>query len=671
MILQEYMIFANRYQLEKLLGRGGFSEVWLAKDILTGLEIAIKIYAPGQGMDTDGLRVFSAELSGVFNLNHSHLLKPTHVDTWGGMPYMILPYCSRGSVTKCIGKMPEDEMYKLIHDVASGLECLHQNDIVHQDIKPDNILIDDTGHYVVSDFGISAKARSTLRKSVNSNAISGSGTVAYMAPEQFSAHPAPTKASDIWSFGATLFELIEGDVPFGELGGSKQCAYKAKIPEITANVSEPLKNIIYSMLDEEPWNRPKAEDLKKWSKKPQTIKIPPQGDANVTHKTRSSKKWLWWLLMLVIFVALMIYCFKGCSNSKSFFRENNSIEDIYPDDMCDSIKSEKNSNDINLKKQRQDTNVEGTINVPTLTVNQTEYSVGYQKDMRWVTVTSNCNWKLEHTKSPLFRKISKSETNRVRIYYNDNPDTIARSDYFDIVTEDGSKSVRVTVTQAPKSYLEVSETNITAPAVGGSYIIRFKSNTATEYIYPNSDLFTIQQIDNTLNVKINRNEHNSWREGWIEMATKDKCVKRKIIISQAGISNDSTAYALIRKVWTEENIYENGKKGINIHIKMEIYNMRNKKCQAVVYFEDNLGNALKDKNSSYCDIGGNVICATEFSPKYSTTNYEDFVVFMPYNELHVNETKSLRFAVYIWNINNSSSVFMGRHFFTEFTYNVN
>lgn len=256
---QENTTFANRYQLERLLGHGGFSEVWLAKDNYTKLNIAIKVYAPGQGLDSDGLAEFSAELAGVFNLNHTNLLKPTHVDTWEGMPYLILPYCSRGSISKQIGRMPENEIWKLIHDVASGLAYLHKNDIVHQDIKPDNILLDDAGNYVITDFGISTKARSTLRKSVIGGAVSG-GTMAYMGPERFSKQPAPIKASDIWSFGAMVYELITGNVPFGEMGGGMQKA-GAEIPEISEPISNELRHTIEKMLALNTWDRPTAERL--------------------------------------------------------------------------------------------------------------------------------------------------------------------------------------------------------------------------------------------------------------------------------------------------------------------------------------------------------------------------------------------------------------------------
>ena len=259
MPLKANTLFANRYQLVRLLGRGGFSEVWLAKDSYTHLDIAIKVYAPGSGMDTDGLVEFSQELAGVFNLNHTNLLKPTHVDAWEGMPYLILPFCSQGSIVKRVGKMSEEEIWKMMHDVASGLAYLHQHDIVHQDIKPDNILVDDNGNYLITDFGISTKARSTLRKSVAAGTVNA-GTMAYMGPERFSKQPTPTRASDIWSFGAMVYELITGIPPFEERGGILQ-KNGAEIPDINEPVSDNLKQVVEQMMAMEKNDRPTAGQL--------------------------------------------------------------------------------------------------------------------------------------------------------------------------------------------------------------------------------------------------------------------------------------------------------------------------------------------------------------------------------------------------------------------------
>ena len=250
----------NRYYLEKLLGRGGFSEVWLAKDAITDLELVLKVYAPGTGMDEDGLQTFSKELARVYNLNHPNLLRPQHVDSWQGMPYLLMVYCAQGSLVKRIGGMSEVAIRKVLHDVASGLAYLHAHDVIHQDIKPDNVLLDDAGNYVITDFGISTRARSTLRKSVAASSSHSGGTIAYMGPERFGKEPAPVKASDIWSLGAMLYELMTGDTPFGEHGGLIQKS-GAEIPTIQGNWSDDLKQCVEQMLASNPWNRPTAADL--------------------------------------------------------------------------------------------------------------------------------------------------------------------------------------------------------------------------------------------------------------------------------------------------------------------------------------------------------------------------------------------------------------------------
>lgn len=92
-MLDSGQIIADRYELLKQLGRGGFSEVWLAQDKLTDVKVAIKIYAPGMGLDDAGISLFTQEFSLVFDMNHTNLLHPTYYDCWERMPYLILPFC--------------------------------------------------------------------------------------------------------------------------------------------------------------------------------------------------------------------------------------------------------------------------------------------------------------------------------------------------------------------------------------------------------------------------------------------------------------------------------------------------------------------------------------------------------------------------------------------------
>lgn len=276
MLLQPNTTFDNHYTLIRQLGRGGFSEVWLAHDSYMDIDVAIKIYAPGQGMDPNSIDEFRREITGVFQLNHPNLLCPKHLGIWENMPYLIMAYCPAGSCLKFVGNISESEIWHLIHDVAAGLAYLHEKDIVHQDIKPDNILIDTESNYLITDFGISTRARSTLRKSVMSTHTSA-GTLAYMGPERFSEQPAPTKASDIWSLGAMVYELLEGTTPFPPDFGGSMLNAGAAIPAINAQVSENLKQTIYKMLSKETWDRPTAATLVQWASNPAAINSKPHG----------------------------------------------------------------------------------------------------------------------------------------------------------------------------------------------------------------------------------------------------------------------------------------------------------------------------------------------------------------------------------------------------------
>ena len=262
MKLQSGDIFASRYKLLKKLGSGAYSEVWCATDTKAGdLKVAIKIFAPDHGLDADGIEVFKNEFKMVFNFTNSFLIHPTSYDVCDGSPFLVLPYCERGSTHQLIGKMDELQAIHFIHDVAAGLEYLHSKELIHQDIKPDNILIDDSGKYMITDFGISTQVRSTLNKNIEEHSSGSAGTLAYMAPERFSKDPRAVKASDIFSLGATVFELITGNPPFGEHGGLILKG-GAEIPTLPNTISKELQDLIYRCLSLEPWDRPLASELK-------------------------------------------------------------------------------------------------------------------------------------------------------------------------------------------------------------------------------------------------------------------------------------------------------------------------------------------------------------------------------------------------------------------------
>ena len=263
--MEKNNLFHDRYFLERLLGRGNFSEVWLAKDIKTDIEVALKIYAPATGLDDHGMNVLSREFAIVVAANQKNLLKPLYYDSYERKPYLVLPYCKTGTIQRLIGKFSEEDAWRLFRDVAAGLAYLHSMNptLIHQDIKPDNIMIGDNGTYMITDFGVSAHAKSTLRKSLSTQ-FASAGTTAYMAPERFSKDNTPIKANDIWSLGAMVYEMLTGDVPFSsgtQIEGGILQKNGAEIPDLPASFSPELNQMIQMCLEEDPWNRPTAEQI--------------------------------------------------------------------------------------------------------------------------------------------------------------------------------------------------------------------------------------------------------------------------------------------------------------------------------------------------------------------------------------------------------------------------
>lgn len=286
-LAKEGKLFDGRYKLLKTLSTdGGTADVWLAIDINTidnpdllkeeadnflpeesGMMVAIKIYRPKNALDIEGEQRFRDEYKIVHNCRHTNLLQPTNFSICEDTPYLELPYCKNGSSEMLVGKAIEDkDIWKFIFDVSSGLSYLHActPQIIHQDIKPANVLIDDYNNYAITDFGISSQRGSKHGFYFDED---NSGTMAYMAPERFDENYRPTAESDIWAFGATLYEILTGEVPFGEEGGKNQLEISMKIKPMGNKISKDIQKLIMSCLSLNPKERPTANQIIKISEK--------------------------------------------------------------------------------------------------------------------------------------------------------------------------------------------------------------------------------------------------------------------------------------------------------------------------------------------------------------------------------------------------------------------
>ena len=262
MEMQVGELFANRYRLIKEVGRGSFGEVWQVRDEQLDLEVALKVYI---ALDERGLEEFKGEYKNTYALNHPNLLHATYFGVDEKRPYLVMPYCPASAVG-LLGGIDEGTAWRFLRDVAGGLAYLHGQDILHRDIKPDNILRNEAGDFVITDFGISLRMRSTLRRNSTRQMQQGemSGTIGYMGPELFGKKAEAVKATDIWALGASLYELLSGELPFMGQGGVMQL-HGAEIPEIPERYGKELQEVLEACLSRECWDRPTAEQLRDYA----------------------------------------------------------------------------------------------------------------------------------------------------------------------------------------------------------------------------------------------------------------------------------------------------------------------------------------------------------------------------------------------------------------------
>lgn len=255
--LTQGTIVNNRYSLLEYKGRGSFGEVWLAHDDVLGIDVALKIYI---SLDQRGVEEFKSEYTNTLGLSHPSLLTASFFDVWDHRPFLVMKYCERGSSNCLVGHATELEVWQFIHDVADGLAYLHDqpDPIIHQDIKPDNILVNTDSRFLITDFGISKRVRSTMRK--QSKRAVGAGATAYMGPERFGEDSSPVKASDVWSLGVSAYELATGELPFSGMGGGMQ-RNGAERPNLPQGWSPNLNDLIRRMMDKETWDRPTAQQI--------------------------------------------------------------------------------------------------------------------------------------------------------------------------------------------------------------------------------------------------------------------------------------------------------------------------------------------------------------------------------------------------------------------------
>jgi serine/threonine-protein kinase len=249
----------GRYRLDALIGSGGMSTVYRAFDSVLERRVAVKLMHREIAADTDQLERFRREARAVAQLSHPHIVGVIDAGEEDGRPYIVFEYVEGETLKdriRRLGRLPVDEAIAYAIEIARALGAAHARHIVHRDVKPQNVLIDEEGSAKVTDFGI---ARSLDEEGLTAEGRV-LGTTDYVSPEQALGREIANGQCDIYSLGIVLFEMLTGDVPFH---GENQVAVAMKhvredLPDVQRRrpeVSAGLAAILDRMTDKDPARR--------------------------------------------------------------------------------------------------------------------------------------------------------------------------------------------------------------------------------------------------------------------------------------------------------------------------------------------------------------------------------------------------------------------------------
>ncbi|CAO3650644.1 unnamed protein product [Cunninghamella blakesleeana] len=270
-----------QYQLGNCIGKGQFASVYRALDLSTGEIVAIKRIKLEDGEQDEEMM---KEIALLKNMSHSNVIRYLGFIRNKNHLNIILEYAENGSLMstlKSFGAFPEKLVASFCIKILNGLDYLHENDVVHCDLKAANILTTKTGNVKLTDFGVSLNLK--IKKDDNETV---SGTPNWMAPEVIELQGASTK-SDIWSLGCTLIELVTGKPPYADLISMSAMfrIVEDEYPPLPDNITDEMRDFLLCCFQKNPDDRPTANILKEhpW------LKLYPQANNNNSLKSANSK----------------------------------------------------------------------------------------------------------------------------------------------------------------------------------------------------------------------------------------------------------------------------------------------------------------------------------------------------------------------------------------------
>ena len=229
----------GQFHIINLLGAGGMGEVYCAKDVKLGRDVALKVLPQSVASDAGRLNRFGREARALATLSHPNIVTIFSIDDTGGVPFFTMELVDGAPLAATIprGGMPLAQILGVALPLADALAAAHEKGIIHRDLKPANVMVDTSGRVKVLDFGL---AKSVARHAGGAHGVAETelatgvgmvfGTVAYMSPEQLSGH-ADEARSDLFSYGVVLYEMASGVAPFqGDSTAAVMAAILRDIP---------------------------------------------------------------------------------------------------------------------------------------------------------------------------------------------------------------------------------------------------------------------------------------------------------------------------------------------------------------------------------------------------------------------------------------------------------
>jgi eukaryotic-like serine/threonine-protein kinase len=303
------------YEILSPLGAGGMGEVYRARDTRLDREVAVKVLPASFTSDEDRLQRFQQEARALATLNHPNILAIYDTGIHEGTPYLVSELLEGGTLREKLdsGALPARKATEIAAQVAQGLAAAHAKGIAHRDLKPENIFLTRDGHAKILDFGLAKQQRSESAAATITGPGTASGvvmgTVGYMAPEQVRGEKADYR-SDIFGFGAILYEMISGKRAFRRDSGAETMTaiLKEDPPELDmATVAPGLEKIVRRCLEKDPEHRfHSASDL---GFAIEALTGSGTSKAHPTLQPPRSSRWLWLGALLVVALGAVVLFF--------------------------------------------------------------------------------------------------------------------------------------------------------------------------------------------------------------------------------------------------------------------------------------------------------------------------------------------------------------------------